>query len=49
MSLKLLVTVLGIGLIVWVNWNFLFSKKKEIRKRKEEGQAMVWRNHEKDK
>lgn len=29
MSIKLLVTVLGIGLIVWVNWFFLFSKKKE--------------------
>jgi plastocyanin domain-containing protein len=31
MSVKLIVTVLGIGLIVWVNWYFLFSKKKDPR------------------
>lgn len=27
MTVKLMVTVLGIGLIVWVNWYFLFSRK----------------------
>lgn len=33
MSIKLLVTVLGIGLIVWVNWFFLFSEKKSSEKK----------------
>lgn len=37
MTAKLIVTVLGIGLIVWVNWYFLFSKenkRSEKRNRK---------------
>jgi plastocyanin domain-containing protein len=28
MIIKWVVTVLGVGLIVWVNWYFLFSKNK---------------------
>jgi hypothetical protein len=30
MLMRLLVTVGGIGLIVWVNWYFLFSKKNDM-------------------
>lgn len=34
MTAKLMVTVLGIGLIVWVNWYFLFSKKYKRSEKK---------------
>jgi plastocyanin domain-containing protein len=39
MLAKLIVTVLGIGLIVWVNWYFLLSKKykRSEEKRRESG------------
>ena len=34
MTVKWVVTALGIGLIVWVNWYFLFSKKFERSEKK---------------
>jgi plastocyanin domain-containing protein len=35
MTAKLIVTVLGVGLIVFVNWYFLFSKKRDFGKKKQ--------------
>ena len=34
MTAKILITVLGVVLIILVNWYFLFSKKKILAKKK---------------
>lgn len=33
MTAKIIVTILGAGLIVFVNWYFLFSKKEDFGKK----------------
>lgn len=33
MTAKILVTLLGVALIIFVNWYFLFSKKRDFGKK----------------